>query len=133
MGLPIGVFNAIDFPWPASPSTAMVTVAGAALELLGDDPPTAEQTAKINDIMLLLSDRIEQYAPDAPMPSKREAARRLLGYLRNHDGSQFGDVKIAGAEITMPAEHSRAFRLSGAMGALKPYRIKLAAATWDDE
>ncbi|MCY4157278.1 MAG: hypothetical protein OXF66_07600 [Gammaproteobacteria bacterium] len=131
----IAAFASVPLPWPAdpAPSTAQYKAAAAALSETASETPTVSEKARIDAIMGLLSAKIERFAPDAPLAAKREAARRYFGYLGGASTGEFESMETDGLKVAFSHDHSRAFRLSGAMGALSAYRVRLAVSTWDDD
>lgn len=126
-------FATVVFPWPESATSSQVKAAGAALKISVSENPLAAETELVNNTMELLSNRIERFAPGAPVSAKREAARRYYGYLNQMDGGTFGNLSVGGVDIQRPMDHGRAFRLSGALSVLSPYRVRLAVNAWDED
>ena len=126
----IGDFHAVALPWPSAPATAEYTAAGGALGLA---TTTVVEKSKVSSIMSLLSDRIEKFAPEAPAGAKAEAARRYHGYLANSSLDDATEISTDGLNVKFQFENTRAFRLSGAIGVLSPYRVRAAIQTWEDE
>lgn len=126
----VGDFHSVPLPWPDSPADSSFTAAGAALNIA--DPLTTGK-ARIASVMGLLSAKIERFAPDAPLAAKRESARRYFGYLGGASTGEFESMETDGIKVEFSHDHSRAFRLSGAMGVLSPYRVRLAVETWEDD
>ena len=71
------------------------------------------------------SARIERFAANAPDDAKNEALIRLVSWIRDARGARFVEGVGGGMNISTPPENqSRAFRLSGAMGLLSPWRAR---------
>ena len=79
--------------------------------------------------MSVASALVERYAVTAPQVVKNEAVIRTSGFLM---GSDYGGVTTEGAAdqtityATHPIGGSNAFRRSGAMGLLSPWRVRRA-------
>ena len=131
----IGDFFNVPLPWPTDPvpSTADYKAAGVALSIDVSNTPSTEQKARIDSVMGLLSARIERFASAAPVAVKREAARRLHGYHARSSTGEMVSMDIDGLKEVHQHDHSRAFRLSGALGVLSPYRVRLAVPTWEED
>ena len=90
-------------------------------------PITPENEADTERVMGVASALVERYAATAPQPVKNEAVIRCGGFLM---GSDYGGVTSEGAAdqtITYaahPIGGSNAFRRSGAMGLLSPWRVR---------
>ena len=88
---------------------------------------TPENAADTERVMGVASALVERYAATAPQPVKNEAVIRCGGFLM---GSDYGGVTSEGAAdqtITYaahPIGGSNAFRRSGAMGLLSPWRVR---------
>ena len=116
-------------PWPAA--TATVAHA-AAVSLLKDsiDPGLSNET--VARLGAVAAARVEKYAEDAPEAVKNEAVIRLAGYMNESGKRQdFGALRAdsidPGGAIKIdktfnPA--SGAFRRSGAMSLLSPWRVR---------
>ena len=90
---------------------------------------TPENKADTERVMGVASALVERYAPEAPQPVKNEAVIRCAGFLY---GSDYGGIASEGAAdqkvdyASHPIGGSNAFRRSGAMGLLSPWRVRRA-------
>ena len=89
---------------------------------------TADGQATLR-LMHVASALVERYAVTAPQPVKNEAVIRCAGFLY---GSDYGGITSEGAAdqtvtyAAHPVGGSNAFRRSGAMGLLSPWRQRRA-------
>ena len=137
-------------PWPAS--TATMTLKAVTAELRAALGLRANETDAPDDMdrdlqrtAAAASARIERYAPGAPGSVKDEALVRATAYLRDTQGAarffrpdqQFRTLnppaanaraaEFAATDYTPPPAFSdRAFRASGAMALLAPWRVRNA-------
>ena len=111
-------------PPPSDPAelAAAVALLAAAIGSSGD-------LAAAERVMRVASVTVEKYAPTAPQAAKDEAVIRMGGFLL---GSDYGGVMTEGAAdqtvtyASHPVGGSSAFRRSGAMGLLSPWRVRRA-------
>lgn len=128
----IGSWARVPLPWPESATDGQYALAAAAIGVAVANAPTVAEKATVDAIAGLVSDRIERFAPDAPVSAKREAARRYHGYLKQAGMGDHVGVSIDDLKTEPQREHTRAFRLCGALGVLTPYRSVQTIQTWDD-
>ena len=112
-------------PWPAA-GTAKLTAAAAYIRKrisgsLDDD----DILCGVGEAVAAL---IEREAPGAPQAVKNEAAIRCLGYLAESDFGALRSEEIGPLKQEFTADHSRAFRRSGAKGLLAPWKVRRAGA-----
>lgn len=126
---------AVPLPWPDEPTNVQYRAAAAAVGIAVADQESVSETkqAAIDSVMGLLSARIEQYASAAPVAAKREAARRYHGYLSLTNSGESTSIDVGDIRESGQWEHSRAFRLSGAQGALQAWHNSVTIKTWEDD
>ena len=123
----IGIFHSIMLPWPEAPTDSQYRAAGSALGIsIATNTPTVSEKAQVDAVMGLLSARIQQYAPGAPLAVRREAATRFWGYLAQAAQPSVGAVDLGHIKQTPPYSHAAAFRNSGVAALLAPWRIRRA-------
>lgn len=131
----IGEFHSVALPWPSDPvpTTEQYQAAGAALDVSVSTTPTVEEKAQIDAIMGILSERIERYAPGAPLAIKREAAARYHGYVSEIEQPAGGDVQIGSLSQKPPYSHAAMFRYCGAAALLSPWRVRRAGVVKSED
>lgn len=133
--------QALPEPPPGSPSagnnvvlTPLPSDAGElacareyAAPLIGlDAEPDAD---RIDALLAVASDRIEEYAPAAPQSTRNEASVRFAGYLAQSDYGGIVDESVEGyRSVTYTVNHAAAFRNSGAMALLTRWKVRRAGA-----
>ncbi len=78
-------------------------------------------------ILSVVSDIVDDYAPEAPEAVANEAAIRLGGYLAQADYGTIRDESLGPHSVTYQTNHAMLFRTSGAMALLTRYRERRAA------
>ena len=71
---------------------------------------------------------VEEYAPDAPDPLKKEAAIRFAGYLAEARSGAVRSRRVDVLETEHVTNHAPMFRNSGAAALLTRYRIRRGGA-----
>lgn len=104
--------------------TAQVLAAEIGIDL-DTNPDDLVRAERLLDVAL---ERVNAYAPLAPVAAKNEAIIRFAGYLT---GSDYGGVKSESigprsVEYTPPSTNAAMFRNSGAAGLLTIYRRRRA-------
>ena len=116
-------------PWPDTSNNQL------AISVLKD----AIQPGASNDVIERLgqvaSAMVEKFAPSAPDSVRSEALIRFAGYLieagKNDFGAtrsdlkDIGDIKLSNEYVT---NHGMAFRHSGAMALLAPWKVRRAGS-----
>lgn len=116
--------TALPHPAPASGGgIGRVTLTVAALaEEIGASVERAER------LLEAASERVLDYAPEAPDALLNEAVIRFAGYL---NGSHYGGIiedEIGPKRVQYTTNHAAAFRNSGAAGLLTRYKRRRAGA-----
>ena len=120
----VGTFHSVPFPWPEAPSDAQYRTAATATGLTASQTPTVVEKARIDQVLNVLSTRMEHYAPDAPVSVKREAARLFHEVLKRAapDLQEVMATSNVGIEYMEDDKYYELFRRSGAEDLLKPFR-----------
>ena len=115
-------------PWP--PTTAAVSHAAAVSTLKDSIDPGLSNDA-VARLGAAAAARVEKYAEDAPQAVKDEAVIRFAGYMNETGKRQgFGSLRADSVDtISIKLDHtinpaSGAFRRSGAMSLLSPWRMR---------
>ena len=94
-----------------------------ALELgmaIGTDLQTA------GELLSVVVNEVEAYAPLAPGPNKREAVIRFAGYLKNAENLGVSNQTFGPKSTEIIVNHSSAFQNCGAKMLLSRYKVRRA-------
>lgn len=78
-------------------------------------------------ILAVVSEMVDDYAPEAPEAVANEAAIRLGGYLAQADYGTIRDESLGPHSVSWQMNHAMMFRNSGAQALLTRYRARRAA------
>jgi len=80
-------------------------------------------------LLAVVKAHVERYAPSAPGEVQDEAAIRFSGYLAASPGfGAYRKLEVGSTTYEMPPTHGPAFRNSGAMALLSPWKVRRAGA-----
>ena len=80
-------------------------------------------------LLAVVKAHVERYAPSAPSEVQTEAAIRFSGYLASAPGfGAYRKLEVGSTTFEIPPTHGPAFRNSGAMALLSPWKIRRAGA-----
>ena len=108
-----------------TPTPIDTTFELTALELamaIGTDTQTA------GELLSVVVNEVEAYAPLAPGPNKREAVIRFAGYLKNAENLGVSNQTFGPKSVEIITNHSSAFRNSGAAMLLTRYKRRRGGA-----
>ena len=120
----LGEFHSATFPWQDSPTDVEYAAAEAAL---GTD-----DRSRIDQIMSLLSDRIESFNADASLAEKQEAASRWHADLLQAPTGGRKSIQTGSISLEIMPDSRASFFRSGAAAVLSRNRPALAAIAGDE-
>lgn len=110
-------------PWPRDPDG--LTAATATLREVLPDTLT---DGRIQSLGATAALRVEHYSPRAPQPAKDTAVEMYAGYLAQSNPGPVTKIDVGNVNIERQINHAAAFRHSGAMAMLSPWKIRRAGA-----
>ncbi len=116
---------------PARPADADDAIATelTAEELARETGADLHRCRRVLPVVLQM---VEDYAPFAPLPAKRESALRAGGYILESDYGAIASESVGPREVTYNISHGNFFRRSGAAALLSRYRRRVAATVRED-
>ena len=120
-------------PWPAS-TMALRTATAALREALalganatGSNFAYDEVDAKVQRLGAAVAARVEDYAPNAPQPSKDEAVIRGAAWLKDTVGA-VGKKSVGPLSADVPVNTASWFLHSGAAALLTRWKVRRGGA-----
>ena len=110
-------------PWPSSPAALAL-----ATSTLKDAISPGAADATIQRLGATAAGRVEKYAPGAPEAVKEQAVIQYAGYLIQSNPGPVTKIDVGAVNIEKQVNHAAAFRHSGAMALLSPYKARTAVA-----
>ena len=96
-----------------------------AVTLTSSELTDALDVTDAGRLLVVVTELVEHYAPDAPDAVQNEAAIRAAGWLSQRPYAASGDTVGPLSASYAPGQHS-ALRHSGAMALLSPYKVRRA-------
>ena len=81
---------------------------------------------RLDRMLLVASEVVERYAPNAPTVIQNEAAIRFVGYLSQADYGTVRSESVGERSVEYGMNHAPAFRNCGAAMLLSPYKVRRA-------
>ena len=93
---------------------------------------TTDNAARATRILAAATERVSEYLGDAyadtPESAVNEAVVRFGGYLAQSDFGAVQSQTLGAMSLAFAPSHANAFRTSGAMALLSPYKVRRAGA-----
>ena len=111
-------------PWPTSP-VALTNATTILRQVL----PDGLDDARVQRLGKMAADRVESYSPGAPQNTKDTAVELYAGYINQARRGNLSKLNTGGIDLEFGTfNFAAAFRHSGAMALLSPYKVRRAGA-----